>query len=133
MNEQGDATMSGSRRKFLRTAGVAASGAALIGANQRSAGQVPGSETARAARRDGAIVRASAQSPDPEQASAGGAQPGGASDKPATRARWRRFAAPRSCVSTCRNASETPGASSQPGRHLGRQWIQFDFTPGFCR
>ena len=73
MNEQGDATMSGSRRKFLRTAGVAASGAALIGANQRSAGQVPGSETARAARRDGAIVRASAQSPDPEQASAGGA------------------------------------------------------------
>ena len=133
MNEQGDATMSGSRRKFLRTAGVAASGAALIGANQRLRGtgtRLRNGSRGETRRRVSFAPRHNHRTPNKPRPAA---HSRGASDKPATRAHWRRFAAPRSCVSTCRNASETPGASSQPGRHLGRQWIQFDFTPGFCR
>ena len=46
MNEQGDATKSGSRRKFLWSAGVAASGVAAIGANGAPSGQAPGLESA---------------------------------------------------------------------------------------
>jgi len=75
VKEQGDATKSGSRRKFLRNAGMAAGGVALIGATGRASGQAPGSESARPVRRDAAVIRASAQSPDLEQGPAGGSQP----------------------------------------------------------
>jgi hypothetical protein len=63
MNEQRKEVKSRSRREFLRGATVTAGGVALIGADLAASAQEARSETARPARRDPAVVRASAQSP----------------------------------------------------------------------
>jgi len=74
MSERREGIKSGSRREFLRGAGVAAGGAALIGADLPASAQIPNADQPPVGRRDRSIVRASAQTPNAGQAPTGGQQ-----------------------------------------------------------
>ena len=74
MSERRAEIAGGSRRDFLRSSGLAASGAALIGANLPAATQTPNSDQDAPVRAERSIVRASAQAQDPGGAPAGGPQ-----------------------------------------------------------
>ena len=121
MHEPRDEFKSGNRREFLRGATVAAGGVALIGADLSASTQAPGAESPRPGGRDPAVVRASAQSPDPDQP-AGGAGPG-----------------------TAQNPGQAPGGASQhpirasapaethlrhlgPLHNLGGTWVGSGFN-----
>ena len=65
MSERRTEINGGSRREFLRNTGLAAGGAALIGADLPAATQTPNSDQGAPARADRSIVRASAQAQNP--------------------------------------------------------------------
>jgi len=75
MSKRSDEIKRGSRREFLRGAGVAAGGVALIGADLPASAQIPGADQAPAGRQDRSVIRASAQTPKADPAPAGGQKP----------------------------------------------------------
>jgi hypothetical protein len=72
MSERRAEIAGGSRRAFLRSSGLAAGGAALIGANLPAATQTPNSDQDAPVKAERSIVRASAQAQNPNGAPAGG-------------------------------------------------------------
>jgi hypothetical protein len=74
MSERRAEIAGGSRRDFLRSSGLAAGGAALIGANLPAATQTPNSDQDAPVRAERSIVRASAQAQNPGGAPAGDPQ-----------------------------------------------------------
>ena len=122
MHEPRDEFKSGNRREFLRGATVAAGGVALIGTDLAASTQAPGAESPRPGGRDPAVVRASAQSPDPGQPAGGpqgpaqapnpGQPPAGASQHPI------RASAP----------AETHLKHLGPLHNLGGTWVGSGFN-----